>query len=264
MNNSSFDGLVRVLADPTARRVVIRGLAGGALGAMVGAFGLDRSSAEAAGCVRLGKKCRRGGPKCCGGRCTGGKCACPTGRAPCRGRCCPTGQVCAGGGCCPPEGRDITCGAKGCGTKTNNCGQPVDCGSCGQGETCQNGQCACAASCAGKECGDDGCGGSCGTCAPGRICRNGLCACPDGQKVCRSACIPQGNCCEDGECPAGATCVNGGCRCPDDRPTVCNNICVDTEFDEFNCGSCGRRCTGTCPGGARQMCFEGQCVCQPQ
>ena len=59
---------------------------------------------------------------------------------------CPNG--CSDGACisdteetCSPESSSTTCGSSVCGTKTNNCGQSVSCGSCSSGEICSGGQC---------------------------------------------------------------------------------------------------------------------------
>jgi hypothetical protein len=50
-------------------------------------------------------------------------------------------EVCRGGTCCLPDARALTCGTAQCGTKTNNCGQTVSCGSCATGLACNAGQC---------------------------------------------------------------------------------------------------------------------------
>jgi hypothetical protein len=57
---------------------------------------------------------------------------------------CPTGQTCNNGACvqqCTPESISVTCEGIVCGSKTNNCGQSVDCGTCPSGSVCgSNGQ----------------------------------------------------------------------------------------------------------------------------
>jgi hypothetical protein len=48
---------------------------------------------------------------------------------------------------------------------------------CGAGELCEQGACACKPQCDDKSCGDDGCGGSCGACESNEACTEGQCKC---------------------------------------------------------------------------------------
>ena len=82
---------------------------------------------------------------------------------------------------CTPESSDVTCGTWVCGSRTNNCGQPVDCGEPCESGTCVNGTCeGCVPDCTGKTCGSDGCGdnNNCGTCESGE-CVEGSCVIED-------------------------------------------------------------------------------------
>jgi hypothetical protein len=61
-----------------------------------------------------------------------------------------------------------------------------------------------------------------------------------------SNCGACGNVCpatEDGK----ATCSGGSCgvKC-DSGYALCGGKCVDTDFDDKNCGECGSKCKGTC------------------
>lgn len=54
---------------------------------------------------------------------------------------CSGAGVCSNNACCAPEPQATTCGSDVCGTKTNNCGQTVSCGSCTGQAQCTQGQC---------------------------------------------------------------------------------------------------------------------------
>jgi hypothetical protein len=120
-------------------------------------------------------------------------------------------------------------------------------GSCSSGDRCdtQAGQSqgTCEAvdpNCANASPGEDVCGSmttvvQCGadlltdspvtTCAqPTPMCTNGSCGCPSGYTVANGAC----------------------CTGPE---TGCGGVCVDTQTDNANCGSCNTVCDGTCTGG---------------
>ena len=123
MDGGRFDALTRSMTLTRPRRSVLRALAAGALGALVGPLAPASAADE---CGRDGDLCRRSG-QCCGRlRCAGGKC-CPPNRVfvtcpeenlcgpednlCCAGEdeapsfCCPEKQVC-GDRCC---GRDFRC-----------------------------------------------------------------------------------------------------------------------------------------------------------
>jgi hypothetical protein len=58
---------------------------------------------------------------------------------------CGTGLICSNGMCvsssCVPDSNATTCGSSNCGTKLNNCGQVVNCGTCAIGQICNEGTC---------------------------------------------------------------------------------------------------------------------------
>jgi hypothetical protein len=68
---------------------------------------------------------------------------------------------------CSPEPREVTCAARGCGPKANNCGQAVLCGDCAAPEECIRGTCQCPS-------GQTPCAGVC--CGAGERCCSGACA----------------------------------------------------------------------------------------
>jgi hypothetical protein len=73
---------------------------------------------------------------------------------------------------CTADCAGRVCGGDGCGGS---------CGTCSDGQTCDDGVChradgSCAPSCTGRACGSDGCGGSCGTCSHGQSCTDGACS----------------------------------------------------------------------------------------
>ncbi len=171
-----------------------------------------------------------------------------------------------------------------CGKAFDGCGNLVDCGGCGDGAECHQGQCCPSAEslCAAQ---DLECGGTfdpvcqravaCGSCAGGAVCA------PDGSggtTCCAStACEDQGRTCgsaldttcgifglfvDCGTCPGGELCTGGGSCC---EPTVCEQtgLTCGSAFD-FTCGAwvdCG-----TC--GDAQTCIDGSCcaatVCQDE
>jgi hypothetical protein len=128
-----------------------------------------------------------------------------------------------------------------------------------------------------------------GSCPASEICVRGWCMpdcasdadCPAGvcvDGVCDFETEPWA-CAADTDCPAGATCVAGACvtvctpaaevcnGIDDDcdgvvdedcscaaGETMCGGACVDTLFDEMNCGACGMACA------AGQSCLRGVCV----
>ena len=182
--------------------------------------------------------------------------------------------------------------------------------SCDGTDQCMGGDCVplCIPQCYGKQCGDDGCYGACGTCGQGEFCNEGACTetcvsdadclearltkcdenwnayleCeevePDCLKwgdrvdcevdhVCEAgACVYQ-PWCGDGSCDIGlnencATCAaDCGCGCGE----ACQaGTCVFTACEGRACGTdgCGGTC-GDCPDG-HECQPDGSCMCFPQ
>jgi len=221
------------------------------------------------------------------------------------GHACASGETCHNGQCqtagqqCQAEGGTI-CG-RNCLTPEQLKTDPNNCGACGvicnQG-TCENGickttscpqgttRCATAPGTGEAVCRDlmndpDHCG-ACffSACATGANCVSGTCKCPEGQEVLEGSCIPI---CSPGthhDLRFGTTCVpncpgnqvntapSGACGCPTlpgGTLLVCGDMCVDTNTDTNNCGTCGNACTSgqTCQSGSCQ-CTSGQQLCNGQ
>jgi hypothetical protein len=86
MHNYNFDAWTRLLVSRQPRRRVWRGLAGGALAALLPHFGkpLPAAARETAAkrCLKEGKSCKRG-TQCCSGVCRKKKCRRATGQGLC-------------------------------------------------------------------------------------------------------------------------------------------------------------------------------------
>jgi hypothetical protein len=121
--------------------------------------------------------------------------------------------------------------------------------------------------------------GTCATegksCAAEHCCQ-GLTCLQYGSNATLKACCTNNLVCGSKCCPALASCSGGHCVCPAGL-TACPNpapfgMCVNTQTDVNNCGSCGTVCgTGifccggvctTCPAGG--FCLGTTCVCPPQ
>ena len=101
MDGGCFDDLTRELGvGTTSRRRVLGALAGGALGAVLGAVGLKDAAARHTGCRHIGRPCTRDG-QCCTKRCRRGACRCPVGTTRVgdgsTNTCSATGGVCPSG-----------------------------------------------------------------------------------------------------------------------------------------------------------------------
>jgi hypothetical protein len=103
-----------------------------------------------------------------------------------------------------------------------------------------------------------------GRCDQDDLCSNGVC-CPSGSTGCRDAlatriicCFPNQFCCNGQCCGPNGICRSGACIVCGNL-TACNNECIDTQFNEENCGSCGTTCPNT-----NFACQNGRCVrCPP-
>jgi len=192
-------------------------------------------------------------------------------------------DVACASGFCDPSGvcacPAATCASLGaeCGAPDNGCGDPLDCGSCSGGFSCNptTNICDCApVDCAtlGAECGtpDDGCGAplDCGTCpavADGTTtCTSGLCelACDAGFHDCAGVCADDtdpatcGTSCT--ACPGppsghgSATCDGTSCGFACDTGyEACSGDCIDPLTDPNHCGGCGvETCSYVCVDGA--------------
>jgi hypothetical protein len=173
---------------------------------------------------------------------------------------------------CAPNCGDRRCGGDGCGGS---------CGTCGGGESCQDGRCVCVPACGGKTCGPDGCGESCGTCHAAETCQESQCVCSGGAPGPGEVCTDTASCCAytelderscergSGPCstilkacryglggPCGGSCdclgdlvcTDGVCRCPRGRDYAGGGAC---------CGDGLVRCPGT------RCCSLGNCICFP-
>ncbi|MEZ4223197.1 MAG: MXAN_6577-like cysteine-rich protein [Polyangiaceae bacterium] len=166
---------------------------------------------------------------------------------------CPTGQVACSGVCVDTATNAAHCG--GCGK------------SCGSGQTCQGGSCACGASqtdcsgsCADLQSDPKHCGDCATACDSGLVCSLGSCAsaCATGLTDCSGACVDTdtsaAHCGACGKaCAADESCQAGACECSGGK-TKCGSTCTDTSGDPLNCGACGKACGGS------ESCIDGACV----
>lgn len=160
------------------------------------------AQAEATACVG----------RTCGGTYPEGQCGLSVACNNCQHCSCPSGQVCNGQSCCSPESRDATCGGGGfigakCEEQTNNCGQAVNCGPCGDGL-----ECAANKTCVQRACTNHGeCGTATGA-GPGWACCLGRCErkCRDyaGMYYCDNEC-KNGVFAEPGTCGTSPNCTTG-------------------------------------------------------
>jgi len=148
--------------------------------------------------------------------------------------------MCINGPCQP------SCAGKECGNE----GCDGNCGTCQNGQTCENGQCIngpCQPDCAGKDCGNDGCDGSCGTCPEGNFqCVNGSCECTAscagiecGDDGCGGSCgdCPQGQPCVAGECQGPGCTLTGTISCDQTKSgDTANGADVYNDYAGYDCG----------------------------
>ena len=111
--------------------------------------------------------------------------------------------------------------------------------------------------------------GCSGSSAPATDGGTNLCTHCGSQPCCNGVCVDTNtdpnNCGQCGNaCMAGPApdCVMGKCGCAaiggaacGDTDTCCANGCKNLKTDQYNCGTCGNRCTGN------QTCNNGVCSC---
>lgn len=254
--------LVEIPSGPVARRrLVLGGIAGASLRALLGAGEGDAKRKR-----RKKKKRKKPAPqRPCDPPCPDpllckdGGCACPGGREACGANCCAANERCHAGECrptqCPgpcPGEKVCQDGACVCPDDRNECRDDV---CCPKGEICSAGQCAACqpASCDGATCGtvDNACGDTtvCGRCGQDQVCLHGQCVaqCPPEHRICDGECFPEAFCCSDAECAGNLRCIGGTCGCPDGR-VECNGRCCGDREDCID-GVCQRfECEKEFPG----------------
>ncbi len=266
MDGNRFDELTRLLAKSGSRRTFIGSVVGGAL-ALVGSGRASAKSDRVTVCHQPGTPAQQtltvdnsavpghlghGDYTNASGCCAAGVPVCVDAAG--NGTCCPAPSRCLGNGvCCTPT----TCVAQGvtCGTISDNCGGTLECGTCGDDQTCHQGSC-CTPTCQGDSCGEglpDGCGGTINCeCPAEQVCHEGSCCSPTCPGNACGIDLPNGcggtiNC----ECLAGAVCHEGEC---------CTPICQGNACGEGVPDGCGGETNCECLGG--QVCNDGECCTQ--
>jgi hypothetical protein len=160
----------------------------------------------------------------------------------------------ASGACLPGCAFDSQCASnQTCNVATHEC-------------VCQPGLTDCGVACVDLDTDERFCGSCATACEVGETCEQGQCIDPndcrenglgcDGFTYCdpaSGACLP--GCAFDSQCPSGQTCnvATRECVC-ESGLTNCDGVCVNTQFDEDNCGQCDERCRGN------QICLFGTCI----
>lgn len=253
MDEIRFDELTRQLGRGISRRTVLSGLAGSALGAVLGLGGSRDASAA---CRKGGAVCRKDGDCCTG--------VCGEIDASGRGRCqCEPGLTLCGTQC-----RSLSSDAKHCGGCDHKCPGSV----CGRG-VCNDGVCGLSPlpNSNGRPCNDGN------RCTTGDVCNEGVCAgapvsCPPASQCVAGACDPAtGSCvgvmvsagtpCDDGDpCTFNDACDGAGtCRGTVARPSITCPANVSTPAAAGACGAlatfsasatCGATVTCSPPSGS--------------
>lgn len=177
---------------------------------------------------------------------------------------------CGGVECGVPAGCAKSCGSCGdgqvcqdnqcvldpkCQCGDNECGVlpgcPNDCGACGSGQACENNFCIKSCSCAGIECGvPAGCDKSCGECGPGAVCQANTCV-ADPKCDCKPGMcgVPPGCLANCGACGIGQKCTNNKCVSGLDCSCGTQKCGYPASGCKASCGACG----------IGQTCLTGQC-----
>ncbi|MGC4119024.1 MAG: hypothetical protein QM765_31550 [Myxococcales bacterium] len=196
----------------------------------------------------------------------------------------------------------IVCGSDSCGSYADDgCGDPLSCGKCLSGLTCQDHVCAkpCTAETDGELCGaagaqcgtlstTDRCGKarqvSCGTpCPAGTVCggnaaKPNLCACNATSCLGSTHCDDATGACATGcstaaQCPTGGECTNHTCVCPSgghecggacvpNDAAHCGTGCLACPTDPHGTAGCdGTACSLTCNSGFKSC--NGSCAACP-
>jgi hypothetical protein len=201
MDHVRFDDIIRSLGAQASRRRLVLSLTTSGLAVLAdSAFGASHVDAK-----KKRRKKQKPQPQPtpeCTPNCVDRAC----GNDGCGGSCgtCGADQICHGGACCTPESRSATCGGR-CGTRTNNCGQPVACATCAAGQECiSNGSCA-------KVCTTNpDCAGTCNGCSNPST--EGAHHCIVGPLM------PTVPCNDTTDCPPGSHCQDIGAK-------VCIELC---------------------------------------
>lgn len=192
---------------------------------------------------------------------------------------CSSVEVCEGGICLDPDDcrtNEIGCsGFTYCDDSTGNClagcDREAQCPGANdrcdlESHTCEcnEGLLRCGIECVDVQEDARYCGDCANACEPGETCEQGACLDPDdcrangigcsGFTYCddsSGACLP--GCTVDEQCPEDQKCDAEAheCFCTSGE-TPCDDKCVNTRFDDQNCGRCGRSCD-------EGVCFLGQC-----
>ena len=182
---------------------------------------------------------------------------------------CPAGQV-----LCDAECTDLQTDQVNCGVCGNACPNYPEFYSC-EGGVCVAPSCDplvdCGGLCVDLQTDPLACGACDVTCGAGQACSNGACACAAGLIDCFGACVDlqsdPNNCgycgtvCPSGQCGTGV-CIEPvavgpapGCAA---GTTDCGSGCIDLLSDVGNCGVCGNACTPT--GVGAPNCCGGRCA----
>jgi len=169
-----------------------------------------------------------------------------------------------GGSCSATRNCEYYYGLNQCGSGlSDGCSNILNCGSCGDGETCSGNACVVLPSCLNDsdcsyltgDCGAGFCNSTSGNCSvnysAGEVCRASSGEC-DAAEVCTDGNI---DCPTDVNVSDGESCTDGSCE---------NGECVVTEICEPNCSGkiCGSDgCGGSCGScGSGYYCSDGECA----